>query len=178
MRDWLLLVAVVNPAAAKVALWPRERPSSMTAAAAVTAAIGVLAAACSGPLLDLLDVSAPTFQVATAVVVGLGAAYGLLAGARRVADEGPPQGRGGRVLLPLLFPVLVTPPLVMASVAVGAERGVAVTAAGLLSGLVLATLAAVAPPRWEVLWRVGARFLSALAIILALALAVDGVTTI
>jgi small neutral amino acid transporter SnatA (MarC family) len=178
MRDWLLLVVVVNPAAVAIALWPRERPAAMGTAAGIAAALGLIAAGASGPLLDLLDVSRSTFQVATAVVVGLAGAKGLLVGPRRVTDEGPPPGRGGRVVIPLLFPVLVTPSLVTASVSVGAERGVVLAAVGLLSGLALAVMAAVAPPRWEVLWRVAARFLSAGAVALALALAVDGVTTI
>ena len=178
MRDWLLLVLAVNPAAVAVALWPRERLPTMGAAAAVAAALGLVAAAGSGPLLDLLDVSRPTFRVATAVVVGLAGAKGLLVGVRRVTDAGPPPGRGGRVVIPVLFPVLVTPQLITASVTVGAERGVVLAAVGLLSGLALALLAAVAPPRREVLWRVAARFVSAGAVVLALALAVDGVKTI
>lgn len=176
MRAWLLLVAVVNPAAVAVALWPRERSRTVLPAVAVAAGVGLVAAALSEPLLEGIDVSRATFQVASAVVVGLAAAYGVLVGPRRVEDEG--QLGDGRVLVPLLFPVLVTPQLMMASAWAGAEHGVVIAAAGLLSGLALAGAAALVAPRWKVLWNVAARFVSALAILLALALAVDGVKTI
>jgi hypothetical protein len=115
--------------------------------------------------------------VATAILVGIVAAVRFVRGPTRVGDEGAADGPG-RVALPLLFPVLVTPQLALAAVAVGADAGgaVATLAAVLAAGLAVA--AAAVSKRREMPWRVGARFIDAGAVVLALALAVDGVKTV
>ena len=66
MRSLLALFAAVNPLAVAVALWPRERRSTMAAAAAIACAIAIVSAAVSGPILDALDVTPGTFRVAAA----------------------------------------------------------------------------------------------------------------
>jgi FtsH-binding integral membrane protein len=177
VRDWLFLLAVLNPAAVAVALWPREPLRTMLPAGAVATVVAAALAAWSGPLLDALDVSPPTAQVATAILVGIVAAVRFVRGPGHVGDEGPVDG-AGRIALPLLFPVLVTPQLALASVVVGADAGgvVATLAAVLAAGLAVA--AAVVSKRRLTPWRVGARFLDAGAVVLALALAVDGVKTV
>ena len=78
----------------------------------------------------------------------------------------------------VLIPVLLTPQLVAVSVAVGADDGVGIVAAGAATGLVFAAVGAAAPKRRRVAWDAGARFVAGLALALALALAVDGVKTI
>jgi small neutral amino acid transporter SnatA (MarC family) len=177
VRDWLLLLAVVNPAAVAVALWPREPLRTMLPAGLVAAVVAAALAACSGPLLDALDVSPPTAQVATAILVGIMAAVRFVRGPTPVGDEGPADG-ARRIALPLLFPVLVTPQLALAAVAVGADAGGAVATFGAVLGAGLAVAAAVVAKRRELPWRVGARFVDAGAVVLALALAVDGVKTV
>jgi small neutral amino acid transporter SnatA (MarC family) len=171
------LLVAVNPAAVAVALWPSERRREMAVAAAVTLVVAVVLAGVSGPLLDALDVSPPTFLVAAAIVLGLVGARWLVLGAPSLADEGPAAG-WGRVGVPLLIPALITPQLVMVSVAVGADEGVALVAAGAAVGLVLAWAAATVTKRREAVWNTGVRIVGALAVALALALAVDGVKTI
>ena len=177
MRSLLALLAAVNPLAVAVALWPRERRLTMAVAAAIAAAIAVAAAAVGDPVLDALDVTPGTFRVAAAVVLGLAGARWLIAGASVVAADGP-AGGWGRVGVPLLIPVLVTPQLVMVSMSVGADEGVGVVAAGAAASLALAWLATVVAKHHQVGWVAGVRLVAALAIAVALALAVDGVKTV
>ncbi len=177
MRSVLALFAAVNPLAVAVALWPRERRSTMAVAALIALAITIVGAAVSGPILDALDVTPGTFRVAAAVVLGLAGGRWLIAGASSVATEGP-AGGAGRVAVPLLFPVLVTPQLVMVSMSTGADHGVAIVAAGAAVSLAVAWVAAIAGKRHQVGWTAGVRLVAALAVAVALALAVDGVKTV
>jgi small neutral amino acid transporter SnatA (MarC family) len=177
VRSLLALFAAVNPLAVAVALWPRERRLTLAVAAAIAAAIAVAAAAASGPILDALDVTLGTFRVAAAVVLGLAGARWLIVGAPSVAADGPADG-WGRVGVPLLIPVLVTPQLAIVGMSVGADEGVAVVAIGAAVSLALAWLAAVVPKRHHAGWVAGVRLVAAIAIAIALALAVDGVKTI
>ena len=177
MRSLLALLAAVNPMAVAVALWPRERRTTMAAAAAVAVAVAVVCAGVSDPILDALDVTLGTFRVAAAVVLGIAGARWLIVGAPGVAGEGP-AGGPGRVLIPLLIPVLLTPQLVMVSVSVGADDGVAAVAVGTAVSLALAWLATIVTKRHHVAWTAGVRMVAALAIVVALILAVDGVKTV
>jgi small neutral amino acid transporter SnatA (MarC family) len=171
------MLAAVNPFAIAVALWPRERRLRMAAAATIACAVAAVGAAVSGPVLDALDVTLGTFRVAAAIVLGLASARWLVVGAPSVAADGPADGPG-RVAVPLLIPVLVTPQLAMVSVSVGADEGVAVVAAGAAAGLALAWVATVVTKRHHVGWVAGVRLVAALAMALAIALAVDGVQTV
>ncbi|MBA3286540.1 MAG: hypothetical protein H0U21_00765 [Acidimicrobiia bacterium] len=137
----------------------------------------MVVAALSEPLLNALDVTPATFQVAAAIVLGLPSARWLLAGARTIADDTPAAG-WGRVAVPLLFPVLITPQLVTVSVSVGAVDGAALVAAGAMAGLVLAWAAASVAKQRRPAWDAGLRLVAAFGMALALALAVDGVKTI
>jgi small neutral amino acid transporter SnatA (MarC family) len=176
VRSLLALLAAVNPLAVAVALWPRERRWTMAAAALIAGAIAVVCAGVSEPILDALDVTLGTFRVAAAVVLGLAGARWLVAGAPVVAGDGPADGPG-RIVVPLLIPVLVTPQLVVVSVSVGADEGVAVVAAGAAVSLALACIAAVLPKGRRAAWTAGLRLVAALAVAVALGLAVDGVRT-
>lgn len=173
----MTVLAAVNPPAVAAALWPRERRAPMAVAAAIAGLLAVIVAALSDPVLDALDVSPATFRVAAGIVLGLAAARWLIVGAPAVSSDGSPDG-WGRVGVPLLIPVLVTPQLVTVSLSAGADDGVAVVVAGAAVGLLLASVGAIVPKRRQVVWTTGARLVAALAIALALALAVDGVKTV
>ena len=177
MTSLLAVLVAVNPPAVALALWPEEERRTITAAAVITAALAVAAAALSGPLVDLLNVSPATFQLAAAIVLGLVAARWLIAGIASVAAEGPENG-WGRVVVPLLVPVLVTPQLAAISIAAGARDGVVPVIAGVAVGLALAAAAATAAKRRRTPWDTGARFVAVVALALALALAVDSIKTI
>jgi small neutral amino acid transporter SnatA (MarC family) len=177
VRSLLALFTAVNPFAVAVALWPRERRSLMAAAAAIACVCAIGSAAVSRPVLDGLDVTPGTFRVAAAVVLGIAGARWLVAGAPSVAAEGPSAG-AGRVAVPLLFPVLVTPQLAIVSMSTGADHGTAVVVAGAAASLVVAWVATIATKRHPGGWTAGARLVAALAVAVALALAVDGVQTV
>jgi small neutral amino acid transporter SnatA (MarC family) len=172
----LALLAAVNPLAVAVALWPRERRLLIAVAAAIALAVAVVCAAVSDPILDALDVTLGTFRVAAAVVLGLAGARWLVVGAPTVGADGPAAGPG-RVVVPLLIPVLITPQLVMVSVSVGADEGVVLVAVGAAVSLALAWIAAIAPKRHRGGWTAGVRLVAALAVAAAVGLAVDGVRT-
>jgi len=149
----------------------------MAVAAGIACAVAIVSAAVSGPLLDALDVTLGTFRVAAAIVLGLASARWLIAGAPSVSEDGPAEGFG-RVGVPLLIPVLVTPQLAMVSLSVGADEGVAVVAAGAAASLALAWFATIVTKRHHAAWTAGVRLVAALAMAVAIALAVDGVKTV
>ena len=131
-----VFVAVVNPprAAALVAptLWRTGRAVAVVGAAAA-GVVAVVLAALHEQILDLLSVSAPTFRIgAGLVIVGMGLRSLLL------APEPWTEGvAGGRLtaLVPVAFPILVTPELAVAAVAFGADEGTGITIGGIVLGL-------------------------------------------
>jgi small neutral amino acid transporter SnatA (MarC family) len=177
VRALLAMLAAVNPAAVALALWPRERGPIAAAAAVITWALVLVAAAVSGPLLDALDVSAATFRIATGVVVGLAGARWLVFGASPV-DVDTPAGTWKRLGVPLLIPVLVTPQLAMVSISTGADDGTLGAAWTAAIALALAGIAVVITKRRRLPWLVTVRFLGALGILVAFALVVDGVKSV
>ena len=144
----LLIVfwAALNPPAsaaslASATLPPSRQTDSLLAAAGVIAAVLLLlAAVLHGPLLDLLDVSAASFDVAAGLVMLAGAARPLLRG--RAIEEGIASAAGdGRraVLAPLAVPLLATPAALAAALSWGERAGEAQTAA---AAIVLVALSA------------------------------------
>ena len=171
------MLAAVNPAAVALVLWPRERAAAVAIAAAVTWGLVLAAAGFSEPLLDLLDVSAATFRIATGVVVGLAGARWLVFGASPVDVDTAP-GTWQRIGVPLLIPALVTPQLAMVAISTGADDGMLVAASTAAPALLLAGIAATVVKRRRVGWLVAVRFLGALGILGAFALVVDGVKSV
>lgn len=182
----------------------RDRLVTLFLGVDAAAALAVLLAWLSDPFLELLDVSPPTFRITAAVVVGVSGLVWLLRGAslkvdaERPADEQlPPSGPRRALVVPILVPVLVTPALVTASISMGADHGVVPVLVAAAVTLAVTTTAALVPctgsPTGEgdpvhrtgwgggvtaVVWSVGARLVGVLAIVMALALAVDGVKTV
>ena len=172
----MLLLVAVNPPAMMAALGAARPRRELALAAALATAVATGAAWVSAPLLDVLDVTVPTFQVATAVVVGVAGVRWLALGPWALPEDTRQRG-WRRVIVPLLVPVLVTPQLVAASISVGADRGVAIVAAGAGVAMALTWVAALARHRGAA-WSVASRFVGLLAVVVALALAVDGVRTV
>jgi small neutral amino acid transporter SnatA (MarC family) len=177
VRSLLAMLAAVNPVAVALLLWPRERGPVIAVAAAIAWSLAVAAAAASGFLLDLLDVSEATFRIAAGVVLGLAGARWLVLGASTV-DVDTPAGSWRRVGVPLLIPTLVTPPLAMVAISAGADDGVLVAAWTAAIALVLAWLSVTMRKRRRLGWVVGARFVGALGIAVAFAMVVDGVKSV
>ena len=133
----LLIVfwAALNPSASAASLASATLPPSrqtdrlLAAAGVIAAALLLLAAVLHRPLLDLLDVSAASFDIAAGLVLLAGAARPLLRG--RAIEEGIASAAGdGRraVLAPLAVPLLATPAALAAALSWGERAGEAQTA--------------------------------------------------
>ena len=144
----LLIVfwAALNPPASAASLaaaeplFPRGRAGLLAAAGAIAAMLLLLAAALHGPLLDLLDVSAASFDVAAGLVMLAGAARPLLRGRAIEEAVAAAAGDGRRAALaPLAVPLLATPAALAAAISWGEHAGEAQTA---LAAIVLVALSA------------------------------------
>jgi small neutral amino acid transporter SnatA (MarC family) len=176
MRAFFAVLAAVNPTAVAVALGVQKQRLVMAVAAAITWAFAVVAAGVSEALLDALDVTPETFRVAAGLVIGIVGARWLAFGARPIAIDDPSDG-WGRLLVPALVPVLITPQLAMVSISAGADEGTIVVAVAAAISLSLAWAATTIEARAAV-WEAGVRFVGALGIAVALALVVDGIQAI
>jgi small neutral amino acid transporter SnatA (MarC family) len=168
------LLFAVNPARRALELAPRpDRRIATVAGAGVVAAIAALAGV-SGPLLDLLDVSPPTFRVAAGLVLAF---RGLLDLVRAPTPEPEGLSGWGEALFPVGFPVLFRPEVAVLALAAGADLGAA--RAGILS-LVPVGLAVLAVVRWRHVRsaRAVGALLSVGAIVVGAALITDGVLDI
>lgn len=176
MRAFVTLVVAVNPAAVAAALRGLQPRREMAVAAAIAAVMAGVAALLSRPALDALDVTPATFQVAAAVVLGVAGARWLVVGPWRVPD-GVSVGGWRRIAVPLLVPALVTPQVVVVSTSLGADHGVGTVVVGTAAAMALAWAGAVVRAR-PLLWSVASRFVGLGAVVLAVALASDGIRTV
>ena len=179
MRAVVAFLVAVNPPVVAAALAGRIGRRAL--AAALIAAVGAVAltAAASGPLLDLLDVTAPTFRVATGVVLGVTALRWLVVGTAAPEDSSPEDSRPEHTPpVPLLVLLLLTPQLVAVSIMVGADDGVAAAAAAGAVALVATGLAASGRQPRPLVWGLAARLVGMVGVAVALALVVDGVKSV
>lgn len=186
MRTFLALLAAVNPPALAASLRGRERVPVMAGATIAAAALAAALAGLAGPILDALEVGPATFRVAAAVVLGVTSVQRLVVGGTRAGETaGPPRlppggplGGWGRVAVPLLVPLLFTPQLAMVSISAGADHGAVAVTATSAGVMALAGAAATLPSGPAPVWAAAARFVAAAGVLVALALAVDGIRTI
>ena len=183
-RALIIFFAAINPAAALLALdaagdHSRSRRSAIAALAAVAAfALLAFAAVMRQPLLDALDASGESFEVAAAVVMVVAAARPLLTG-RAVAVEPRSTARWWSfALAPLAVPALAGPAALAAAV-VYVERYDAAPALAAAAVVLALTAAASATtqagtPALTALARVTAVLL----VFVAFALAVDAVRSV
>ena len=175
----LMVLAAANPAAG--ALCVAWRPSNRDqwrprVALAVAAAVGLLwlVAALSDPILDALSVTTGTWRLATAVPFAVAGVRWMVFPARPVHDE----PRAGTQMALIALTLLFTPQLVAVVLATAAHDGTLRTMAGVIlaAALTAALLWFRATP--TPLLSVVARLFGGLAIVLAIALGVDGTQTI
>jgi small neutral amino acid transporter SnatA (MarC family) len=177
----LVLLLALNPVRAAFGI-PRgragARPTALELALLGGAAGGLFALAASAlapPLLDAVDVSDPAFRVAAGIVAVVAGVWDLL---RR--PPGPEPALSGRraALVPVAWPLVARPALLILALAAGADRGVLPTAAAVVAGTTLvAALTSIAPPdapraralRWA------ARLLAAGLIASGVTLAIHGI---
>jgi small neutral amino acid transporter SnatA (MarC family) len=164
------LVAAVNPCRVRLVLPERRTAVALGALLALGSTAAV--AAVGGALLDAPDLSPETFQLAVAVVLALEGARALLL-ARPSAE---PELRGlGAALVPVAFPLLLTPGVIVLAVAAGGDEIAAEAVGALASAFALVLLATLVPRgrQADALLAAGGRILAAAEIAAGIALAVD-----
>lgn len=131
MNTVLALVALLvasNPPRRRAAL-STEDTTAVAIGAAITVALCTVLAAVASPLLDALDVSAPNLRIAAGFALSIVAAHDLV---RRVPPAGAALPGRRAALVPVFFPVLARPEVGLLALSVGADHGVALTAAAAL----------------------------------------------
>jgi small neutral amino acid transporter SnatA (MarC family) len=166
------MIAAVNPARVAVALAAtpgrvRRRPLLVgtTAAGAALIVIGAF----GSQLLDLLDLSDETWRIAAGAVA-------VLAGARRMVFDTaavPPLTAPRHGVVPVAFPVLLVPEVVVVTVLVGATEGVGTALLGAAVGL--GPVLAVGRAGDSVVIRGAVRLLAALLVVAGVGLVVAGI---
>ena len=150
---------------------PERRPA-VALGALLALGSGAAVAAVGGAFLDALDISPETFLLAAGLVLALEGARALLV-ARPAAE--PVLAGLGAAVVPVLFPLLLTPGVVALALAAGGD-GLAAEAVGALA----VALAAVVLTTWirrgeraDGLLAAGGRLLGAAEVAAGIALAVD-----
>jgi small neutral amino acid transporter SnatA (MarC family) len=174
------LILALNPARAAFAV-PRARrsPREALGLAALGGALGgvavCLVAAAGDPLLDALDVTAPSFRLAAGVVAAVAGIADLFR--RPPSPEPAPPGRRA-ALIPVAIPAVARPALLVMAVGAGADRSALVAVAAMVVAVaLLAALTAWCPPDGPrgraLVW--ARRLLAAGLIACGVLLAVDGI---
>jgi small neutral amino acid transporter SnatA (MarC family) len=133
------------------------------------------------PLLDAMDVSAPNLRIGLGLVLAVVSVHDLV---RRPPARGAALAGRRAAIVPVAFPVLLRPEVALVALALGADHGVAVTVLGavLAMGSVTGWHALATPRTAQPVFRRVERGLglvaSAVAAVLALAIAADGVFAI
>jgi small neutral amino acid transporter SnatA (MarC family) len=172
---FLAALACVNPA--RVALGMPDAPlrrrlvllGAGSGLAILLAAVGL---AVADPLLDALDISPESLRIATGAVL-------LVAGARTLVVPRPAAEPAARlqVLVPVLFPLLVTPELALVLLGAGADERNAAAVAGIAAALLLALAGTLVErtPVATALFVQGSRLLGAVLVLAGVAYVVDGI---
>ena len=118
------------------------------------------------PVLDLLDVSSPTMEVGAGLVLALWSAAALV----RWEDAPAPDAVAGG-LLPLLFPIVLTPVVGVTVVAVAARNGWWLPVLAAIVGDVPLAVATVGRPLANRQWRL---LSAAIGTVIGVVMIVDG----
>ena len=164
------LVTSVNPCRLRLVL--PERRSAVAFGALIALGSGAAVAAVGDAFLDTLDITPETFRLASAVVLALEGARALVL-ARPTRE--PELGGLGAALVPVAFPLLLTPGVVMLALTAGGDDivGWAVAALGVACALALLSTFIPRSTRADALLAAGGRLLGAAEIAAGVALAVD-----
>jgi small neutral amino acid transporter SnatA (MarC family) len=164
----LAFLGAVNPCRARLALGVPLAATALGALAAL--AVAAALAALADPLLDALDVSPESFRLAAGLVLAV-------EGARVVVWPRPaaePELAGlAAALVPVAFPILLQPGVVVLALAAGPEDA----GWGALGALAVALAVTVALPSGPIL-PAGARVLGAVEILAGAALAVSAIDAV
>ncbi len=156
----VLLIAAVNPPRRVTELGSDRR--AVASGAALTFAVLAVLGGLGDWLLDIFDITAPTFRVAVGLVLVVRGVVDLF------RPPGPALGAGsGGAVAPVFFPVLFRPEVGLVAISVAVDAGFGPMAMGAAAGLAL-VVGAVARAR-------RARYQRALGIVFSTALIVLGV---
>jgi small neutral amino acid transporter SnatA (MarC family) len=166
----LALVTSVNPCRLRLVL--PELRAAVALGALIALGTGAAVAAIGDAFLDALDITPETFRLASAVVLALEGARALVLA--RPARE-PELGGLGAAVVPVAFPLLLTPGVVMLALTAGGDDvvGWAVGALGVAYALVVLSTLIPRSTRVDALLAAGGRLLGAAEIAAGVALAVD-----
>jgi small neutral amino acid transporter SnatA (MarC family) len=167
--NWIVAVAAVIAAVdvpQRAALLRSATARQRAVAGAALVAVSAVLAFLATPLLDTLDISSPAMEVGAGLVLAPWSAVALV---RWDDDLAPPAIAGG--LVPLLFPILLTPVVGVTIVGVAARNGwwlpVLATAVAVVPLAAASVGRRLAARRW--------RLLSAtIGIVVGVAMVVDG----
>lgn len=178
MSIWLVYaayIAAVNPARLRPALpehGDRARWGPLLGGAAVTLGAGALLIAFSADLLDALDITPETWRIAAGMVATL-VGFRVLVFPDRPEE---PRLTGLRAaLVPVAFPLLITPEIVALVSIFGATEPATRSFGGLAVAVALGVAAGAIARRRPSLWLAGARLLAAVLILAGIALIVEGI---
>jgi small neutral amino acid transporter SnatA (MarC family) len=165
-------LAAVNPSRVRLVLPERSAAVALGALLALGAVAAI--AAFGGSLLDALDISPESFRLGAALVLALEGARALVFG--RPGAEPELAGLLAAVV-PVAFPLLLTPGVVALAVAAGGDdvEAEAVGALGLALVVVIAASGVPRGPRSDALLAAGGRLFGALEVALGVALAVGAI---
>jgi small neutral amino acid transporter SnatA (MarC family) len=138
MNVWLgvaALVIAVNAPRRRAALSVDDTRVVALGGALATIALVVFGTVAT-PLIDALDVSAPNLRIGTALVLAAVSVHDLV---WRPPSTGAALPGPQAAIVPVFFPVLLRPEVALVALAVGADHGVAVTAAAALLAMVVVT---------------------------------------
>ena len=179
MSGWvtaLLVVATVSPAIVVLRL-PGIGWAKLVAGMAAAGVVGTLLVAVADPLAELAEVEPESVRIAAGLVLGV-------TGLARLAI---PVGRREEVfsgaaawLVPVAYPVVVGPELVLALLAAGVGGQAWAGSIGLAVGLGLAAIATLAGDTAvpAPIWRATARLTAAVQVLVAIALTVDAIRAV
>jgi small neutral amino acid transporter SnatA (MarC family) len=148
---WLwaaVLLLALNPPRAAFAV-PREGRSRRTivrlavAGGAIGGLIVIVAVLAADPLLDLLDVSAPSFRLAAGIVAAVAGAADLF---RRPPAPEPALPGWRAALVPIAIPAVLRPALLVLALGAGADERVLPSVRAMLLGIALLAVIAAAWP--------------------------------
>ena len=173
----LTYLGAMNPARLRLAA-PEDdsvaRPAPLAISSLLVLGLGAAGVAASVPLLDWLQISPETFRVALGIVLVLTGAWWLAF--PRPSSEPELSGLGA-ALIPVTFPLLVSPALFATVISTGADESAAVSIGSLavsLAALNLLGRVKVGPTTKAVLIGI-TRLLGMVLIVAAVAFIIDGI---
>ena len=172
---YLAMIAAVNPLRLRAALpggETRAAPWPLIGGSTLTLAAGGVLALWADSLLDALDVTPETFRIAAGMVAALVGFRVLVAPGR--ARE-PELGGRASAVVPVAFPLLITPQLALMTTSFAASESVGEAIGSLAASLLLTVGLGMVVHRRAGLWLAGARLLAGILILAGVALIVEGI---